>query len=251
MMKKFFISGLIIGSLCQSVYASVNALDESQRTQFMREMSVWKYGDPLDKMNQFILDPSFNPFVKDAHGRTALDYSRKYQIKPIEYILQKKFYRKYYNNHSGKSMSEVFTGEDNKVDFVRAVAKGSFPAIQAFMSENETFNLNYELEGGISPLSATALIKDVDLSGKIFSYLIEKGANPNETLKYLSRDNLGHVFCASDNYLMMLLAISKGYDINLRNRDGLDVYEYSVKNNKKFCQSHLENIAKSNHGKIL
>jgi len=249
--KANILIGLITLILPSVVQASVNETDSAGRTKLMVELSTWRYGDSLDRINAHILEPSFNPHIKDNFGRTALNYAKKYKVKPIEYVLAKKEYIKHYKKVNNYKYESVFSDQDSDAQFIKAVANGSLTQVKRFLSEHNGYNLKYEMVGGITPLSAVSMIKDVDLSALMFNELVSNGANVNEVLDYQNGDTLGHVFCAKDNYLMLLLAISKGYDINLKNKDGLDVYEYSVKNGKKFCQAHLENIAKVKDGKIL
>lgn len=248
--NKFIVSLVSVLVLCE-VQASVNEIDTSGRTKLMIELSSWNYGDDLEEISRLILEPSFNPHIKDNQGHTALDYAIKYHVKPIEYILSKKEFAKHYRLVNKESFEEVFGGEVNGTTIVKAVANGSLSQVNKYLSENDNVDLNFELEGGVTPLSAVSLIKDIDIAALMFNELISNGANVNESLVYQNGDTLGHVFCASDNYLLLILAISKGYDINLKNKDGVDVYEYSTRNGRKFCQTHLENIANAKDGKIL
>ncbi|ELP5898539.1 hypothetical protein QTV49_000413 [Vibrio vulnificus] len=249
--KVKLLNSLIILMLPSVVQASVNEIDSAGRTKLMNEISAWRYGDSLEKINAHILEPSFNPHVKDNLGRTAFDYAQKYKVKPIEYVLAKKEFSKHYKRVNNYEYESIFSEKISNTQFIKAVANGHLTQVKRFLTEHKDYELKYEMSGGITPLSAVSLIKDIDLSALMFNELVANGANVNEVLVYQNGDTLGHVFCAKDNYLMLLLAISKGYDINLKNKDGLDVYEYSYKNGKKYCQASLENIVKVKDGKIL
>lgn len=241
-MKKLLIPTLMF-AIASSANAAmnVNEILPSGKTAVMEKLESWQFGDSLDELNDAVMMPSFNPFIKDRIGKTALDYAVTNKVKPIEYYLKTKKYKSQYRKAAKKTYEDYFSG-DLQVGLIKAIANGSLPAIKDFLARHPNFDLNYELGAGVTPLAATAFIQDVDLAGLTFIALVDAGADVNQPLLRQGNDTLGHVFCSNDNFLMMLLAISKGYDINLRNKDGADVYEYSYKSGSLHCGQHLENI---------
>ncbi|MCY9866123.1 hypothetical protein OTK49_26660 [Vibrio coralliirubri] len=252
MTKKIIPALLLALSFSSPVSASskVNSILPSGKTMVMENLEAWKFGESLDELNSMVMMPSFNPYIKDRKGSTALDYAVINKVKPIEYHLKKEKYKYQYRTASKMKYSDFFS-DDLKIGLLKAIAAGALPAVKEFLVKHPDFDLNFELGAGITPLAATALIHDIDLAGLTFVALTEAGADVNQVLVRQGGAGLGHVFCAKDNFLMMLLAISKGYDINLRNKDGADVYEYSYQSGSLYCGQHLENIMNSLNEQVL
>ncbi len=225
-----------------NVSANVNMQDANGKTQVMNMVLQWKEGDSLNELNDAVLSPEFNPYIKDKSGKDLLYYVQQKKIKPIEYPLLKMKYKKLYKSHLKQPYSYYQRSGDHEVDLIRAISSGGYKGVTDFLSDNRDFNLNYDLPSGITPLSATALVRDVDIAGQLFMLLLDHGADPNYTPRSGAGDNIGHVFCSTDNYLMLLLSVSKGFDVHMRNTNGEDVYASSVKRGNRYCSSSIEKM---------
>ena len=250
MKKKQIILILTLSLLTSGAIANVNSPLENGQTNVMNLLQNWQSGESLKELNELIVDDNFNPFTKDFSGSTALDYAIKYKVKPIEYFLQKIVNEKRYAE-ALKVTDISLMGESNvNKSLIKAIAGGHLTAVNNFLISHKNYDLNFELKAGITPLAATSLILDVDLAARMFTLLVANGADLNQSLTQTGGDSIGHVFCATDNYLMLLLAVSEGYSVNIENSQGDDVYSYSLKNKKSLCSEHLGNIIKSINEKI-
>lgn len=247
-MAKFNQLKKILTSTClllisTSPLAGVNDTSQLDQTPVMEQLSKWQFGDDLSGLNSMVTDMRFNPFIADAAGKTAYEYSVTYSVKPIQYVLAKHKYKNMYQQYAKEETrynKSSIISQQHAV--IKMVAKGQIKQLKHFISDNKEFDFNYISGKKITPLLATTLIKDIDIAAKVFNLLVGAGANPNSQPAELNKDTIGHAFCATDNYLMLLLAISIGYDINLLNESGSDVLQYSQKNNAQFCEAHLLKI---------
>jgi hypothetical protein len=194
-----------------------------------------------------VMSDAFNPYISDRQGRNAYDYSVMYGVKPVEYALAKYEYKQAFYGGEIKTFTDIAAGEKA---LIRIVSMGDMTALRKFVDKNPNFNLDSEVGAGITPLAATSLIRNVDVAGEVFNYLVDSGANPSHKIKKLGGDTASHIFVASDNYLMLLLSISRGYDIHLLNDKGQDVLSFAKKNNAAFSEAYLIQIITSD-GKVL
>ena len=242
--------GIALASVCvasPAIAGGVNSLDKDGKTPVMTSMEKWRLGNDLSQITSMVMSDAFNPYISDRQGRTAYDYSVMYGVKPVEYALAKYEYKQAIYGGEITTFTDIAAGGKA---LIRIVSIGDMAALRKFVEMNPNFNLDYEAGAGITPLAATTLIKNVDVAGEVFNYLVDSGANPNHKIKKLGGDTASHIFVASDNYLMLLLSISRGYDIHLLNDEGQDVLGFAKKNNAAFSEAYLIKIITSD-GKVL